>query len=633
MKKNHKFLALALMLLALANLFAAPVGAQDAVVAKIDASQQGEPISPLIYGQFIEHLGRCIYGGVWAEMLQDRKFHDAPAMYPWELLGDAQFEHAKDGAFVGRASPKWISANDWAFGVEQDGLSFVDGKKYLGYVWAKTADSQRISVRFLFDNGKRFIEIPLGDPVEKAEDGYCKYTFDFVADGLIDPIEKGAFAVLFQGKGEARLGTASLMPADNINGMRADTMALLKELNSPIYRWPGGNFVSGYNWKDGIGDRDRRPPRKNPAWQGIEHNDFGFDEFMFFCQYLGTEPDVAVNTGAGNVESALEELEYANGAADSAYGKIRAANGHTEPYNVKYWCLGNEMYGNWQIGHMSTDKYALKHNEFADAFRNFDPDLILIAVGAVGAWDELIMRECADHMDLISEHFYVQTRDDIVEHIQQVPNNIRRIANAHRRYRQEFPELQGKDIRIAMDEWNYWYGPHVFGELGTRYFLKDGLGIAAGLHEYYRNSDIYEMANYAQTINVIGCIKTSATNAQFETTGLVLKLYRNEYGQIPLKVEAQRPFDVAAATTADGKYLTVAVVNPMQEDVKFSFDVDLKLASSGERFEIANDDPMAYNDPDSEQKIDIVKSSVDNVAEGTTLAPLSVTLFKIAIEE
>ncbi|MDD3590360.1 MAG: alpha-L-arabinofuranosidase C-terminal domain-containing protein, partial [Thermoguttaceae bacterium] len=182
-------------------------------------------------------------------------------------------------------------------------------------------------------------------------------------------------------------------------------------------------------------------------------------------------------------------------------------------------------------------------------------------------------------------------------------------------------------------EWNYWYGPHVFGELGTRYFLKDGLGIAAGLHEYYRNSDIYEMANYAQTINVIGCIKTSATNAQFETTGLVLKLYRNEYGQIPLKVEAQRPFDVAAATTADGKYLTVAVVNPMQEDVKFSFDVDLKLASSGERFEIANDDPMAYNDPDSEQKIDIVKSSVDNVAEGTTLAPLSVTLFKIAIEE
>ncbi len=391
--------------------------------------------------------------------------------------------------------------------------------------------------------------------------------------------------------------------------------------------------MSGYNWKDGIGPRDRRPPRKNPAWQGIEHNDFGFDEFMFFCQYLGTNPDVAVNTGSGEVTSAIEELEYANGAADSPFGKIRAANGHAEPYGVKHWCIGNEMYGDWQIGHMSTDKYALKNNAFVDAFREFDPNLTLISVGAVGAWDELIMRQCADHMDWISEHFYVQTRDNIVEHVDQVPNNIRRIAAAHRKYREEFPELQGKDIRIAMDEWNYWYGPHVFGELGTRYFVKDGLGIAAGLHEYYRNSDIFAMANYAQTVNVIGCIKTSATNAQFETTGLVLKLYRNKYGEIPLKVEAKRPYSVAAATTADGKFLTVAVVNPTRETVKFSFDVDLKLANSGERFEIANDDPMAFNDPDSEQKIDIVKSSIGNVADGTTLSPLSVTLFKIAIEE
>lgn len=629
MKKSHT-ISLALAIAALASLFASPATAQDAVVAKIDAAQKGEPISPFIYGQFIEHLGRCIYGGVWAEMLQDRKFFDAPAQYPWELLGDAQFEHAKEGAFVGEASPKWISKNDWAFGVEQSGIAFVSGKKYVGYVWAKTSDGQKVSARVLFDNGKRFIELPLNEPIEKADDGYCKYAFEFVADGLVDPTEKGSFAVLFQGKGEARLGTASLMPADNIDGMRADTLKLLKELNAPIYRWPGGNFVSGYNWKDGIGNRDRRPPRKNPAWKGIEHNDFGFDEFMTFCQYLDTLPDVAVNTGAGEVESALEELEYANGSADSKYGKIRAENGHAEPYAVTHWCIGNEMYGNWQIGHMSTDKYALKNNKFVDSFRKFDPNLTLVSVGAVGAWDELIMRQCADHMDWVSEHFYVQQRDSIVEHIEQVPNQIRRIANAHRKYRQDFPELKGKDIRIAMDEWNYWYGPHVFGELGTRYFMKDGLGIAAGLHEYYRNSDIIVMANYAQTVNVIGCIKTSQTNAQFETTGLVLKLYRNEYGEIPLKVEAPRPFDVAAATTADGKYLTVAVVNPKNEEVKFSFDSVLNLAKSAKRFEIANSDPMAYNDPDSEQKIDIVESQIENV-DNLLLAPLSVTLFKFEI--
>jgi len=603
--------------------------------ATVDATTQGAPISPYIYGQFTEHLGRCIYGGIWAEMLQDRKFYDAPNVYPWELIGDAQFEQAKEGAFVGEASPKWVSENDWSFGVEQDGIAFVRGKKYVGYVWAKKSDAQRLAVRILFDAGKRFVVLPLGEPEKVAEDGYAKYAFDFVADGMIDPIEKGAFAVLFQGKGEARLGTASLMPADNIDGMRPDTLALLKELNAPIYRWPGGNFVSGYDWKDGIGDRDRRPPRKNPAWQGIEHNDFGIDEFMTYCRCLGTEPDVAVNTGAGEVDSALEELEYANGSVDTPFGKMRAANGHAEPYGVKHWCIGNEMYGSWQIGHMSTEKYAVKNNQFVDAFRKFDPNLTLICVGAVGAWDDVILRKCADHIDWLSEHFYCGEQKDLVAHVEQIPNNIKRIADAHRKYRAEIPELKDKNIQIAMDEWNYWYGPHVFGELGTRYFVKDGLGIAEGLHEYYRNSDIIIMANYAQTVNVIGCIKTTQTGAQFDTTGLVLKLYRNEFGVNPYKVEAPGPFDVAAATTEDGKFFTVAVVNPTLESANFQLDVKgLKLAKTGERFEIAGDDPNAYNDPDAPQKIDIVKTAFEgDLAAGATLAPLSVTLFKCAVEK
>ena len=124
-----------------------------------------------------------------------------------------------------------------------------------------------------------------------------------------------------------------------------------------------------------------------------------------------------------------------------------------------------------------------------------------------------MMQHCADHMDLISEHFYCQEQAGLAAHVPQIPDAVRRKAEAHRRYRQEIDSLQGKDIRIALDEWNYWYGPHVFGELGTRYFLKDALGIAAGLHEMARESDIMFMANYAQTVNVIGCIKTSKTAA------------------------------------------------------------------------------------------------------------------------
>ena len=210
---------------------------------------------------------------------------------------------------------------------------------------------------------------------------------------------------------------------------------------------------------------------------------------------------------------------------------------------------------------MPLAKYAAKHNQFAEAMRKADPTIKLIAVGDAGRWSEGMLTHCADHMDLLSEHFYRQEKKDLAAHVRQIPDAIRAKAEAHRRYRRQLDALKGKDIRIAMDEWNYWYGPHVFGELGTRYFLKDALGIAAGLHEYARQSDLVFMANYAQTVNVIGCVKTSKTAASLETTGLVLKLYRH-FGTLPVGAMADAPLDVAAAWTADRKVLTVAIVNP-----------------------------------------------------------------------
>ncbi len=137
-----------------------------------------------------------------------------------------------------------------------------------------------------------------------------------------DSTDNGRIEIVSHGKGNLLIGTVSLMPADNIRGWRADTVALLKQLNSPVYRWPGGNFVSGYDWKDGIGDPDRRPPRKNPAWKGIEHNDVGIHEFMDLCREIDTEAFIAVNTGQGGVQAAAEEIEYVNGGADTPMGKL-----------------------------------------------------------------------------------------------------------------------------------------------------------------------------------------------------------------------------------------------------------------------------------------------------------------------
>ncbi len=161
-----------------------------------------------------------------------------------------------------------------------------------------------------------------------------------------------------------------------------------------------------------------------------------------------------------------------------------------------------------------------------------------------------MLTNCADNMGLISEHFYCQEAPGLMGHVALVPRQVKRIAEAHKQYRQSIPGLAAKDIRIALDEWNYWYGPHVYGELGTQYFLKDALGIVAGLHEYSRQSDIVFMANYAQTVNVIGAIKTDKRTAVMDTTGLVLALYRREFGTIPVEIAgAPEPLDVAAAWT------------------------------------------------------------------------------------
>ncbi len=621
-----------------------PVAAADAAAGPlvIEADRAGAPLSKYVYGQFIEHLGRCIYGGIWAEMLEDRKFwYPVTGQYapygdktvtvpfpvikasPWEAIGAVTM--AKQDPFVGTQTPRLPRDG----GIRQKDLGVIQGKAYVGYVWLKAdeAGAGPVEVSLAWGDGEKDRQTVSVTPGAAA---YTKLPLAFTSGASTD---KAILEIRARG-GACLVGTVSLMPGDNVRGMRADTLAVLRQLDAPVYRWPGGNFVSGYDWKDGIGDRDRRPPRKNPAWTGVEHNDFGLNEFMDFCRELKTEPYIAVNSGQGEAASAVEELQYANGAATTPMGRLRAEHGHPEPYGVRFWGVGNEMYGKWQIGHMPLDAYVKKHNAFADALRVEDRTVQLVAVGDAGKWSEGMMTHCAGHMDLVSEHFYCQEKKaDLVAHIRQIPLAIRRKCDLHRKYRRELESLKGKDIRIAMDEWNYWYGPHPFGELGTRYFLKDGLGIAAGIHEYARNSDLVFMANYAQTVNVIGCIKTTKTAAALETTGLVLQLYRHRYGTVPVATAAPAPLDAQAAWSADRRTLTVSVVNPTDKPVEVPLDLrGAKLAGGGTRWQIAGPDPMAYNDPEKPAAIAIEEAAVQGVPGALSVAPYSVTLFALRAE-
>ncbi|MCX6564889.1 MAG: alpha-L-arabinofuranosidase, partial [Candidatus Aminicenantes bacterium] len=430
--------------------------------ATIETAATSAPISKYIYGQFIEHLGRGIYQGIWAEMLEDRKFYYpvGDPESPWKAVGDPRNVRMNPILpYVGVHAPEIrLTGDGIPGGLVQENLAVIAGKNYTGRIVA-AADPGVLPLRVTLVWGSAPCDRQTVI-IESLGSDYRTVPLAFRAGASS---ENARLEITSGGLESFRVGTISLMPADNVDGFRPEVLAVLKELNAPVYRWPGGNFVSGYDWKDGLGDRDKRPPRKNPAWSGVEHMDVGIHEFMRFCEILGTEPYIAVNSGQGSEIQAADEVEYLNGAETTPMGKLRAQNGHPAPWKVVYWSIGNEMYGDWQLGHMPLGDYVKKHIRFARAMREKDASIKLIAVGSVGKWSEGMLAGAADFMDYMSEHFYVQTQPGLMSHISLAPAEVKRIADAHRKYQKTIPALKGKFVPIVQDEWNYWYGPHVYG--------------------------------------------------------------------------------------------------------------------------------------------------------------------------
>ncbi len=604
-----------------------PVGGETMI--SIDFSRDQGRISEYVYGQFIEQMGNCIYGGIWAEMIEDRKFFYAVGSdeSPWRVHGKSEVFRVtmdEENPYVGKWTP--VLSLDRSGGpirnIATKDVPFIEGRDYVGRVVLKAEGIV----------GTVFVSVYVGPEsgvsrtVAKTwpSGQFTTHHFRFKAT---ETTCEGYLTIGLKEKGKVWVGAVSLMPADNVHGMRADTLSLIRELNSPIYRWPGGNFVSGYEWRDAIGDPDKRPPRKNPAWRGIEHNDFGIDEFMTFCRLVDTEPLVVVNSGQGDVDMALAELEYCNGSPDSKWGKVRAENGQLTPYGVKWWGIGNEMYGNWQLGHMPVEEYAKKHNLFAEKMRAMDPSIKLIAVGNVGKWDEVMLSQCADHMDYHSEHFYVGRKKKLAEDIVQGRDRVRQIVGAMRRYHETIPALKGKKIPIALDEYNYWHGPEIYGQAGVRFLLRDGIGIALTLHEMFRNSDMLYMANMAQTVNVLGAIKTTQTEALFDPVALPLVMYRNHFGPIRVKAEGSGPLDVVASRSEDGKTFYIGVVNMSTEPVKASIQAEgLGKIKSVRRLVMTGPDENSYNEPGKPPAVAIHEGEMAEWSASARLDAISATI-------
>jgi alpha-N-arabinofuranosidase len=303
-------------------------------------------------------------------------------------------------------------------------------------------------------------------------------------------------------------------PLSGPQGFRRDVLELLRALKLSVLRWPGGNFVSNYLWTDGIGPRQSRPRRVELAWGAEEPNLFGTDEFLEYCAALGVAPYICLNMGTGTLSEALAWVEYCNSAARSNWADRRRANGTAEPYGVPYWGLGNEMYGDWQVGQLSAEEYVRVASRWAKAIRRLDPDVKLVSCGMNGwsDWDRIVIEGLSALVDLHSLHIYTGSSD--------YWNNVLSPHQAERAIRYTSAWLARTAYtrhlvgppRIAYDEWNVWYRT-ADGTLEERYSFADALAVATYLNIFVRNCKWVKMANLAQMVNAIAPIVTTKEGA------------------------------------------------------------------------------------------------------------------------
>ena len=319
-------------------------------------------------------------------------------------------------------------------------------------------------------------------------------------------------------------------PLADENGFRTDVLGALKRLDMPVMRYPGGNFVSAYNWEDGVGPRDARPKRPDFAWRSVENNQFGTDEFMQWAKQLGTAPMMAVNLGTRGAEAAGNLLEYCNFSTDTKYANLRREHGHAEPYDVKLWCLGNEMDGPWQAGHVPAHVYARRAREAGALMKGLDPTIETVACGSSAltmptylAYDREVLEYAWDQVDYVSAHRYSENYHDETGWFLAEGVEIDRVLDD---YAGLLAYVRGmkksaKQVYVSFDEWNVWYrareGDAMDGHwteapplLEEQYNLEDAIVCAQYLSAFIRRADLVKIACIAQVVNVIAPLLTKA---------------------------------------------------------------------------------------------------------------------------
>lgn len=499
------------------------------------------------FGHFIEHMHRCIYGGLWAEKLYNRKFTGTTVngvVEGWRRIGSssARFETDNEQWYVPCQSQRIVIRGRERAGIAQGPMAFRAGVPHVGYVIAKSKPAGVNLNIELWQDDKRLSRAHLG-PLTTA---WAKYRFSLPS---LDRVTEAELRITARGPGIVWLGAASLMPGDNVDGWRRDVLAAVDAVRPPLIRWPGGNFASQYDWREGIGDRDRRPPRWNRAWNHWEWNDVGTDEFIRLCRLLDAEPYICANAGEGTAIEAAEWVEYCNGSPDTPMGAMRASNGYPHPYNVKLWGLGNEMYGNWQHGHLDPVKYALKALDMAYAMRRADASLRFVLVGvegrAFGNWNEKVASLAGRRMDYLSVHHYTALdarADSLAAYAIAVSAPARVERMLIETWRLVRRATRGQALPVCFDEWNIVRPQRddLPGHLGF-YCLRDALFAAQVFNALNRLGPKVPIACVTQTVNVLGLIRVNETTVAPTPSYWVLKMFRDRAGRVSLPVTYEGP--------------------------------------------------------------------------------------------
>lgn len=562
----------------------------------IDASRVEGRISPLLYGQFMEFMFEGIKGGLFAELIRNRSFEEAPnaiglSRY-WERYPDDRnddyglsFRSDETVSYPGKAMSKGepvehsllMEAGNGVIprhGIYQSGIPVRSGLEYRGYVWLKTSGYEgQVTVALESDavEGEAYSEAE----IKNINGDWKKYEFT-LRPNVNDPLAR--FAILADGRGKVWVDQVSLLPGDAVGGVRMDVFQKVRDLHPAFIRWPGGNVAQDYHWQWGVGPRDQRKTWINLSWKNEpEPSDFGTDEFIEFCKRTGAEPAITVNVeGRGAIaEEAAAWVEYCNGAASSKYGAMRARNGHAEPYNVKYWEIGNEIWGDWVRGHSDAETYARNFNRYRQAMLLVDPTIKFIAVGDNDMkWNRTVLARSGSGIDYLAIHHYYGRSE-----MKGDPLNLMARPLFYERFYQQVAALlrelvPNREIKLAINEWG------LDLPVARQHSMESALYGARLMNVFERSGDVVGMSAVSDLINGWpgGVIQAGRHGVFVTPTYLVNMIYRDHPGTARLATKVESPtfdstlegknvpyLDVVASRSASGKYIFIKAVNTDQQ--------------------------------------------------------------------